>query len=121
MIDEALSESANNHIPARELGSFCGIEECSDNATYSSQVWHVDIDAREVMTAYSSEDKGELRGAICAEECNGAYVSFGVVETDLGIVFERQWTRELHLAMKDVPSETVSNLIRLSGLTSTHH
>jgi len=71
-------------VPASSLGNFCTPALCTPNSTYSSQIWHVDRAAREVIPAFTDDD----------------------TDMDFGIVFERKWTGELHLALKDINSET---------------
>ncbi|KAG8878297.1 hypothetical protein FRB98_006285 [Tulasnella sp. 332] len=75
---------AHGSVPATSLATYCELAECTDNSTYSSQIWHVNRSSREIIPAFTND----------------------YMETDLGIVFEQKWTGVLHLTLKDINSET---------------
>ncbi|KAG8873847.1 hypothetical protein FRB97_006416 [Tulasnella sp. 331] len=79
-----LGMQTHGSVPATSLATYCELAECTDNSTYSSQIWHVNRSSREIIPAFTND----------------------YMETDLGIVFEQKWTGVLHLTLKDINSET---------------
>lgn len=52
---------AEGPLPASSFDNICGVEGCPESATYSSSVWHVVRDSREIIPAYSSGNQGEAK------------------------------------------------------------